>query len=526
MATLPPPGRAPLAPVRGAALLVVWLLALLLPTAAPAAAQGALPGSFAPAPCPLPFPEDMRVDCGYLTVAESRQKPASRTIQLAVAIVRSPNPTPRPDPVLFLSGGPGEPALPIAALAPALFGQVLAERDMILVDQRGTGYSRPALNCGVDVPTQPASLFPLGVAVEERPALLRQLTEQLIACGAQHRAAGVDLSGYNSVESAADLEDLRVALGYPAWNLYGGSYGTRLALTAMRYRPQTIRSAVLDSVYPLEANFHTGVFASYSRSLRELAAACSADPACARAYPGLERTFGELVARLNAEPAQLPLVDVETGEVLDYLPFTGADFSATIFRLLYITQAHPLLPALIGETAKGDLELLSLLASSLLSEALPGDVPAISQAQQIAVQCNEDIPFARPRDFVAARDAHRAVADLALNPLFHEASLEVCAALGLGKPSAAENQPVRSDVPALLIGGELDPITPPQNARATAGHLSRSQVVIYPRGGHAPSVGSPCLGAVIASFLNAPQAPVSTACLAQEPPSPFLVMGD
>lgn len=526
MAIVKRPGRGSPGLRLGAALLACLLALLLLPPATPVVAQGATPGSFAPAACPLAFPEGVRVDCGYLTVAESRQKPGSRTIQLAVAILRSSSPNPRPDPVILLSGGPGEPSLPIAALAGQLLAPILAERDVVFMDQRGTGYSRPALNCGFAAPTQPGSLFPLSVTVQERPAVLQAFTDQLIACGAQYRAAGVDLSGYNSVESAADIEDLRVALGYPSWNLYGFSYGTRLGLTIMRYRPQTIRSAVLDSVYPLEANFHTGIFASYNRSLQALAAACNADAACGRAYPNIDQTFGELVPRLNAEPVQLPILNLETGEVIDYLPFSGVNFSTTLFQLLYITQVHSVLPALIGETAKGNLALLSSLASALFSQELPGDVAPVSLSMQVAVQCNEDATFARPRDFVAARDVNRRTADLAIDPRFHEAILEVCAAWGLGNPSPAENQQVRSEVPALLIGGELDPITPPQNAWDTGAALARSQVVIYPRGGHSASLASPCLGSLVVSFFNAPDAPVNRACLAQEPPAPFLVLGE
>ncbi|NNJ13671.1 alpha/beta fold hydrolase [Chloroflexales bacterium ZM16-3] len=300
------------------------------------------------------------------------------------------------------------------------------------------------------------------------------------------------------MESAADAEDLRVALGYSQWNLYGGSYGTRLGLEILRYRPETIRSAVLDSVYPPQENFHTGVFATFSRSLGALGVACDAQPSCVAAYPDLPGTFADLVARLNAAPVQLPIVNLETGVTIDYLPLTGVDLTIIVFQLLYVTSAIPVMPALIGQSARGDYTIVSRLTSALITQDLPGDVPLISQGMQVAVQCNEDATFAHAREFVAARDSHRPVAALAYSPLFNEAILDICASWGLKATSPAQNKAVTSAVPSLLIGGELDPITPPSNAREAAGTLSRATVVIYPHGGHAPSVGSPCLVSVIA----------------------------
>jgi pimeloyl-ACP methyl ester carboxylesterase len=503
-----------------ACLMFVFLLVGAVP---PARAQDPLPGSFAPGRCPIPAPERYALDCGTLTVAESRQRTNSRTIQLAVAIVRSPNPDKQPDPMLFLAGGPGQPALPLVAAAPMVFSEILATRDLIFIDQRGTGYSRPALNCALA--TTPARfLLPVGVALNDRPALLQAGVDALLTCGADYRAQGIDLSAYNSVESAADLEDLRVALGYPQWNLYGGSYGTRLALTAMRYRPATIRSAVLDAVYPFQANFHTGVFDTFSSALAGLDTACAADPACGAAYPDLDAAFARVVARLNAKAVVLPILNLQTGEPIDYLPFSGVDATAILFQLMYITPAIPALPALISEADQGNYRRLFQLASVLFASRLPGDIPVISQGAQVAVQCNEDATFATAREFVAARDHNRLAAGLAFSPLFNEALLEVCAAWGLSATSAAQNQAVRSEVPALLISGELDPITPPVYAHEAAETLSRATELLIPRSGHTAGITSLCARASIARFLEAPEQRRDASCLAQEPPAPFIVV--
>lgn len=508
------------------AMLVLATLAALV-FVPPVQAQSALPGSFAPAECPIPIPDGLRADCGYLTVAESRQNAANqRTIRLAVAILRSPNPNKAPDAAILLSGGPGQPALPLLSLVGAAYAPVLAQRDIVFVDQRGTGYSQPALNCapaGGTATTRTGGLITIGAQPAERPEVLQFQLAQLLECGRQLQAQGIDLAAYNTVENAADLEDLRRALGVPQWNLIGGSYGTRLALTAMQYRPETIRSAVLDSVYPLEANFHTGVFGSYNQSLSRLFAACAAETACATAYPGLETAFVQLIERMNAEPPALPVFNLETGEVITYIPVTGVDLSSIIFQLLYSTPVIPLLPRLIAESAAGNYEILSVLISALLTESVPGGVPLVSQGMQVAVQCNEDATFATPRDFVAARDANRRVSALAFLATFNEAYLEVCAAWGLRATNQAENQPVRSNVPSLLIGGEFDPITPPQNAHQQAKNLGRASVVIVPRGGHTPSFTSPCLANAIAAFIGNPGQAPDTSCLAAEAPLPFAV---
>jgi pimeloyl-ACP methyl ester carboxylesterase len=354
---------------------------------------------------------------------------------------------------------------------------------------------------------------------EQGTAALQQQVAVLVACGEALRAAGVDLTGYNSVENAADLEDLRRALGYGPWNLFGGSYGTRLALTAMRYRPDTIRSAVLDSVYPLEENFHIGVFATFDRALSGLFAACAADAACATAFPRLDQSFDTMVSRLNAAPAQIPLTNPETGELITYLPLTGVDAAAIIFQLFYITPVIPILPLLIAVTAGGNYEPIAEILSLLAS----GVTGAVSIGMQVAVQCNEDATFASPRAFVAARDMHRRASPLAHVYTFNEALLDICAAWGLDDPDPAENRPVRSDVPSFLIAGELDPITPPTYASRVAQNLTRAFSIVVPRAGHTPSVGSPCLSAAIAAFLDNPDRRPDTSCIAQEAPLPFVV---
>lgn len=506
-------------------LLVGLLLGGVLPVASTTpTARAVVP--FTPAPCPIAPIEGLRIDCGFLTVAESRRNYTGKTIELAVAILRSPNPRKAADPAVFLQGGPGGPTLTLAPLLAEAYQPLLRERDLILMDQRGTGYSRPKLDCGIGVQSVRGQALPVGVQQGELPDFIQVQVDELVACGNAYRAAGVDLTAYNSVENAADYEDLRQALGYGPWNIIGGSYGSRLALTMLRYRPETLRSVVLDSAYPLQANFHVDVFSSYNGTLERLAAECAADRACNRAYPDLLGTFDRLYAELNVNPAQVPIIDPQTREIITYLPISGVTFSSLIFQLFYSTPIVALMPLLIGETSNGNYVPLGVILGLLLTGGQPTDDPGATQAigMLTAVQCNEDAPFASREDFVAARDQNRRASALAFQVFFNEGMLDVCAGIGLNHPDLAENTPVTSDRPVMIISGTNDPITPPSYAEATAATLSNSYIVSYPRGGHVPSTGSACLSAGIAAFIADPKSrPDPSRCIAREAPLPFVV---
>lgn len=487
------------------------------------ATRAALPGSFESAPCPMGAVEGIKIDCGYLTVAESRGNfsKTGKTIRLAVAILRSPSVNPRPDPVLFLQGGPGLPTLMTSAFVASAYAPILAERDIVLFDQRGTGYSQPSLTCPFG--GSPNQRTPLSrMQRSDRPALLREQVNKFIACGAEMRRAGIDLRAYNSAESAADGEDLRRALGYQSWNLLAGSYGSRLALNIMRYYPKTTRSVVLDSPYPPQVSFHTGVFAAFDTALERLFAECRADIACNQAYPNLERTFNQMVAQLNQRPAPVTLRD-EQGRPYAMIRLTGNDVMQLIYVYMYESTFIIQIPQLIQATAQQNYQPAIDLLTPLLAP-LP-----ISMGMQLAVQCNEDATFSTARDFVAARHAHPRVSALALSTFieeainFHEALLDICAAWGLSTPDPSANDPVVSDVPALVIGGQLDPITPPENVKLTARTLPRSVQVFYPRGGHWPSFSSPCLSSTIAAFFNNPTRQPDNSCISREAPLPFVV---
>ena len=226
--------------------LVAVLMAAVLAPLAPEAGNTTLADPrFEPAPCPFKAEAEVleQVRCGYVSVPENRSVPDGRRLRLAVAILKSLSSTPRPDPVVYLAGGPGDTALNRASgfVINGSRDALRSDRDVILYDQRGIGFSEPAF-CP-EVMSEPAGTF-------DSPVARREHQRQLFGrCGDSMRRAGYDLSQYNSVVSSHDLQDLRRALGYEQWNLHGPSYGTRLALVALRAAPRA-SAAPLDGPAP------------------------------------------------------------------------------------------------------------------------------------------------------------------------------------------------------------------------------------------------------------------------------------
>lgn len=280
-------------------------------TSAPAATGRA---SFAAAPCPNPVvpgvaATDLGTDftCGFLTVPENRSTPDGRTIRLAVARSKAASATPQPDPIVFLSGGPGSSALTQASTMAGL--GINADRDVIFVEQRGNLKSEPNLVCP-EIDEFSATAVTKDLA---DPATREQSKVATTACRERIAGTGVDLASYNSAENASDIAELRVAMGIAEWNLYGVSYGTDLSLTILRDHPAGIRSVVLDSVAPPNVNFFTEFWPAAAAGYRAMFDACAAQPACAAAYPNLADEFATTVNRLTTTPITVPVKHAATG---------------------------------------------------------------------------------------------------------------------------------------------------------------------------------------------------------------------
>jgi pimeloyl-ACP methyl ester carboxylesterase len=467
--------------------------------------------------CDFDVPPGVDIECGTLVVPADREDPDAGEIELAFGIVRSQAEDPAEDPVVYLSGGPGQGAL---ELVPEAFGQVyeplVADRDLVLVDQRGTGLTEPSLACE-EYTEWGEDTLGSGLSDEELDA---QALAAIDECRERLIDDGVDFADYSSAASAADLADLRVALGYDEWNLYGISYGTRLAQAAMRDHPEGIRSVVLDAGYPVDADLYAEMPGNAVRAMDALFAACAADPACAAAHPDLATTFAGLVAELNAAPAPVTVVDLMSGERLEE-QLDGDSLVGFLFQTLYSTELVQHLPEIITAARGGEFGTIGLLLGAQSQQ-----LGAISLGQQLSVQCQEEVPFGTREAVAGAAAEHPLVAGFFEGaPTQGSGIFDVCDSWGAGEPGSAEDEAVTSDIPTLVLAGELDPITPPRWGEAIAAGLPNSTLVTFPFTGHGTLPSQPCAVSIATAFLADPASEPATDCVAAVEPPAFTPEG-
>lgn len=441
--------------------------------------------------CQLTMPNvDVVVEarCGSLTVPENRADPDGRQLTLNIAVVPAVSRSPQPDPLFVLAGGPGQAAAELGPVMVQSFRQVHQDRDIVLVDQRGTGDSHP-LEC--ELP-------------EEDDADDEAVIAALQACP---ETLDADPRFYTTEIAMQDLDAVREALGVDTLNLYGASYGTRAALTYLRLFPTRVRSVVLDAVVSPDYRLYLNTAQDADRSLDLLLDRCAADAACEEAFPDARDTFAALLDRLEAEPLTTTLPDPTSAEPVT-LTLDDADVLNLTFPLLYTPEIAALLPLSLQQAADGDF-------APLIAQAGASDT-GLYLGMFYAVACTEDAPF------IDAAEA----STLAHGTLFGdrtETLREVCTAWPTGELSAEFGTPVVSDVPVLLLSGEADPVTPPQYAARVAETLPNSLHVIGPGMGHG-LIGRGCIDALVADFIAAGSvAGLDASCAENLIPPPFFV---
>lgn len=471
---------------------------------APANAQAALP-RFEQERCWFGAPSSGQAECGYVIVPEDRANPGGPTIRLAVAVFKSASRSVEPDPIIFLQGGPGGGA--IADFGPYLgpIWSLAMGRDVIFLDQRGTGLSEPSLLCNeltdLIYSTLDKQFSPQESAEMELKASL--------ACRDRLLSQGVNLPAYTNRANAADVNDVRAALGYDTWNLYGVSYGTELALTVMRDFPDTVRSAVLDSVVPLQADLMADGPVTMRRVLDQLFTGCAADAACQRAYPDLERVTFQLIADLDKSPVELTLSNSARGERYNTL-ITGDVLFDTIFISFYITPFIPRLPAMIYTARDGDYRLLREIASETTFA-----FEDISYALYYSVTCENEFPFSSPdRAKIASMVTPPELRER--ETVNAEALFNLCAVWGMEPAPAAESQAVTSAIPTLVLSGEYDPVTPPTYGEIAARTLENSHVFTFPGLGHGVLLDG-CASGMIIDFVIDPSKSPDASCINRMP---------
>ena len=443
--------------------------------------------------------DDTPVDayCGSLTVFENRASKQGRRIDLNIVVLPALRADAKPDPLFFLAGGPGQGAAKMAKGVREMFRLVLTDRDIVLVDQRGTGKSHP-LNCE----DQDDSLKAFGRTDADSLAMLKQ-------CLAGYDA---DLRLYTTTIAMDDLDDVRSFLGYDQINIYGGSYGTRAGLVYLRQHGDRVRAAILDGVAPTNMRLPLFFPRDVQRALDLLMADCAATAVCNATYPNLQARLRDLMARLEQTPSTVPVVHPRTGE-RGNITMTARILANILAGTLYIPVASSLIPALIERAEQNDFQGLLALAS-IGDNGSPSNM---SVGMQLSVICAEDAPRITPAD--VAKESEGSL----FGPYVMRLQQDACGFWPRGEVPASYYEPVTSSVPTLVMSGALDPVTPPVWGEEIAKYLSASKHVVIPGTGHTAG-GSGCGLRIIRNFIaKGDTEGLDTGCIANVKRPPFFV---
>ena len=451
-------------------------LALLLLLGAGCTSSQGAPGHAAAtlllSPCRLPG-VDGRLRCGTLQVFEDRAAKTGRKLTLHVAVMPALAPSPAPDPVFILAGGPGQAASDIAPIIAATFTRVNRDRDLVFVDQRGTGLSHK-LACEPDATLSLNESLHSDLSKEEMLRCVKSLEKD------------ADLGLYTTPLAMDDLDDVRAALGYQTINLWGGSYGTRAALVYARRHPDHLRAMVLDGVAPMSLYLPLDMARDADRALKLLFADCRAQKSCDKAWPNLQPRFEALLEKLERTPAQVTLPDPRTGAPTP-LTVDRETFVRSLRGQLYDPTASTLIPLTIDAATKGDFRPFAAEASSTDLKLATGML--------LSVVCTEDLPFTPEPALEAASKG--TFGGMAVAQMF----LDGCAHWPRGTLPKGYRDPVHSNAPTLLLSGTLDPVTPPRWAKDAARTLPHSLAVTVPATGHG-TLAHACVRKLIEQFYK------------------------
>ena len=411
--------------------------------------------------------------CGTLKVPEDRSKPDGRRIEIFAAVLPANTVTPKDDPLVVIAGGPGQAASTLAPFASRL-AELRRTRDVVLIDQRGTGRSSP-LVCEAFKPRESDVFDP-----DPLP--------RAKSCVSELSGKGVDLAQYTTSAFIADLEALREALGYRRWNLWAGSYGTRVAQEYLRNHVDRVRTMVLDGVAPPGMIISLDVWPTREAALNAVLKACSASPACAKAHPDAAATLQAIDQSLG-EGKETEVVDPRTGRsTRERVTFDVV--LAALQPLTYAPETAVLLPEMLALAAKGEFTPL-FAANPQLSTR---ESEQINAALHFSVTCAEDVPRITPES------EKTVLGDLPTRRLA-ERTISVCSVWPRGKVPADFAKPVKSNIPTLIFSGGMDPVTPPAYGTEVAKDFPNGRHIVAPGYGHIVSYHA-CGPRLIATFVD------------------------
>ncbi len=455
-------------------------------------------------------PEELDASFGYLVVPENRQDPeSSGTIRLAVAVLHSTSEKPRPDPFVYTTGGPGVLSTVRAARYAhrvQYFTEILQDRDVILFEQRGAKYSIPSL-LGPEVDTVISDS--VGRTVNSTPPA-EELVDAARRMKARFLREGVELTAYNTVESAADIEDLRRALKIERWNLAGISYSGKLMLEVIRRFPEGVRSAVLDSPLAPDVSWDETSVEYYWGVMQQLFARCAADPAVARRYPDLENRFLALLREAQTSP-----IEVATEHPVSEAPVTvtldGEGLFRCAIRLIERSAFIPKFPRVIHAMCERHVPTIKQLLDLTIKP------PSYAWGMVYSFWCNEELAFEDRTRFGSHPQLPAPLNGFSMTVV----PPEIADVWPRRKPSAVENEPVESDVPVLILSGEYDPDTPVAWGRRVARTLPNAIHVVFPGQSHLPIFSHPCAVPMVRDFLSDPKRRPDPRCIQDGEPLRF-----
>lgn len=450
------------------------------PADAPAGAAAAKPlmlGSIAFAPCSLGSAmtrESLEAQCATFEVPEDRANPGGRKVALNLAWLEA---TSRgevlADPVFFIAGGPGQSAVDTYPAMDPVWREVRKYRHVVLVDQRGTGKSNP-LQCKPD--KDAADAVPTPEAMQAHAA---RCIEAL--------SKDADLRHYTTTDAVADLDAVREAIGARQMNLVGVSYGTRVAQQYAMRHPQATRSIVLDSPVPNALGLGNVFARNLDDALALQFALCTKSPACKDKLGDPRAELDALLAKLRAAPVTVQYRDASTGERAEGV--LRADTVAGLVRMYaYMPLAAGLLPKLLHEANQGRYESLMALSAMLTAEVEDG----MAMGMQMSVICSED---------AASMVAREEDAGTVLGNLMPRGMAAMCRDWPRGKVPADFNQPLATPVPALVLAGEFDPVTPPRYGEDIVKHLPNGRLFVLKGQGHSV-LGAGCMPKLFAQVVE------------------------
>jgi pimeloyl-ACP methyl ester carboxylesterase len=442
---------------------------------------------------------DSEVKCATLDVFENRETKQGRKIALNIVVLPATARIKDNDPIFLFAGGPGQAATDLAQQASQMLGSLNDKRDIVLIDQRGTGKSN-LLNCKVPEDDTPGMADPV-----QRDAIVKKFT---IECR-DELAKRADLTQYTTTIAMADYDDVRVALGVDKINMLGVSYGTRSSMEYLRRYPAHVRSVVIDAVAPpsmaLGMDFARDAGAAYEKMLAD----CAADARCKKAFPDLRADVDALLLKLAKSPVKAPVIDGVTGLTKEIDIGRDALLGA-IFSSLYVPELAAVLPQSIAKAKQGDYTPL-FAQSALFSDGMED---MIAYGMRLSVACTEDVPRYTKADIES--QSKRAP----FGRLFVDQMALSCEVWPKGKMATDFTEPVKSDKPVLILSGGLDPVTPSVHGEEVKKSLSNALHLIAPNAGHGVASRGCAPKLVKKFFETASVAGIDGECL-KKPPRPM-----